>query len=306
MVDRSRGGDVQAAILGAAQNLKCICARDRSRVITTADKGNQPYVTLEHHRFRSLRNAEQAEARGEFTFVHHAIADQVWVFGVMNDHRIEIAGVGQRAPHDLCVGYAFRTVGEGDRACRLEQADLRHFLALELFRDGRHRMHMHYGVVACAAQDVVDRRGIVDGGRRVGLANDGGDAAGSRGLARGGEGFAVGLAGLADEGAHVDEPRSHQFSPAVDHIGAFRHACGADPFLGLADGAFCHQQVADNIEVARRIDDPGIGEQDRAAVGQHHVTRSVNSATALQAPPCARRRPSRPVRGSAIAGRQRR
>jgi hypothetical protein len=38
-----------------------------------------------------------------------------------------------------------------------------------------------------------------------------------------------------------------------------RYAGGADPFLGLTDGTFGNQEIADNIEVARRIDDPGIG-----------------------------------------------
>ena len=34
---------------------------------------------------------EQAEARGEFAFVHHAVADQVGILGVMDDQRVEIA-----------------------------------------------------------------------------------------------------------------------------------------------------------------------------------------------------------------------
>ena len=133
VIDRSRGGDVQAGIFGTAQNLKRIRARDRRRVITPADQGNEADVALEHHRFRRFRNAEQAEAGGEFAFIHHAIADQIWVLGVMNDHRIEIAGVSQHAPHHLRIGDAFCAVGEGDRACRLEQADFRHLLAFEPF-----------------------------------------------------------------------------------------------------------------------------------------------------------------------------
>ena len=125
---------------------------------------------------------------------------------------------------------------------------------------------MHDGVVARAAKDEIDGCGIVDCGRRVGLANDGGHSAGGGRLARGGEGFATGFAGFTDEGAHVDQPGRHKFSPAVDHISAFGHAGGADPFLGLTNCAFRDQQIADDVEVARRIDDPGIGEQDRAAV----------------------------------------
>ena len=125
-------------------------------------------------------------------------------------------------------------------------------------------------VIACAAQDEVDGCRIVDGRRRIGLADDGGDTAGGGGLAGGGERFAIGLARLADEGAHVDQAGRDQLAAAIDHIGAFRHAGSADAFLGLADDAVGDQQVADDVEIARRIDDPGIGEQDRAAVGQHH------------------------------------
>ena len=103
----------------------------------------------------------------------------------------------------------------------------------------------------------------------VGLADDGGDAAGGRGLAGGGEGLAMLGAGLADEGAHVDQAGRDDLAAAVDDLGALGHAGRADAALGLADHAFGDQEVAGKIEIARRIDDPGVGEQDRAAVGQH-------------------------------------
>ena len=48
--------------------------------------------------------------------------------------------------------------------------------------------------------------------------------------------------------------------------GAFRHAGRVDAALGIADHAVGDQQVAGEVEIARRIDDPGVGEQDRAAV----------------------------------------
>ncbi len=79
---------------------------------------------------------------------------------------------------------------------------------------------------------------------------------------------------LADEGAHVDQAGRDQLAAAVDDLGAFRHAGGADAVLGLADDAVGDQQVAGKIEVARRIDDPRVGEQDRAALGEHRSTLS--------------------------------
>src|SRR5262245_9268410 len=85
-----------------------------------------------------------------------------------------------------------------------------------------------------------------------------------------GERFTVGLARLADEGAHINQTGGDKLAATVDDVGAFGHAGCADAFLGLAYHAFGDQQIADNIEIARRIDDPGIGEQDRAAIGQYH------------------------------------
>ena len=55
-------------------------------------------------------------------------------------------------------------------------------------------------------------------------------------------------------------PGATTLSPAVDDLGAFRHAGGADAaVLASRMYAFGDQEIADNIEVARRIDDPGIG-----------------------------------------------
>ena len=77
-------------------------------------------VALEHHGLGRLGNADQAEARGVFAFVHHAFADELRVLGVMHDEGVEIPGVGERAPHHLRVGHARDAVGEGDRARGLE------------------------------------------------------------------------------------------------------------------------------------------------------------------------------------------
>ncbi len=90
-------------------------------------------------------------------------------------------------------------------------------------------------------------------------------------LARRSKRLAMAGAGLADEGAHVDEAGRDQLAAAVDHVGAFRHAGGADALLGFADHAIGDQQIAGYVEIARRIDDAGIGEQNRAAVGEHYV-----------------------------------
>ena len=125
---------------------------------------------------------------------------------------------------------------------------------------------MHDRGVARAAQHEIDDRRIVDHRIGVGLAHDGGDAAGRRRLARRRKRLAIFGAGLADEGAHVDQAGRDHAAVAIDDLGALGHAGRMDAALGLADHAVGDQQVAGKIEIARRIDDPGVGEQDRAAV----------------------------------------
>ena len=240
----------------------------------------------------------------ELAFVHHAFADEVGVFGVVHDQRVEIPGIGQRAAHHLRVGDALVAIGEGYRACGLQQADLGHLLAAHALCQRRHRMDVDDRGVAGAAQHEVHRRRIVDDRRSIRLADDGGDAAGRRRLACGGKGFAVAGAGLADKGAHVDQPGGDDLAGAIDDVGAFGHAGRTDAAPGIADHAVGDQDVAGAVEIPRGIDDAGVGEQDRAAVGQHDLTRSAGCGRALPAPPSAPPLPFPPVPGSATARRR--
>ena len=58
------------------------------------------------------------------------------------------------------------------------------------------------------------------------------------------------------------------------------------PRLAVADHAVGDQHVAGAVEIARRIDDAGVGEQDRAAIGQHDHAfgrlRASASSTAIR------------------------
>ena len=165
---------------------------------------DEAQVALEHDGLGRLRHADQAEPGGELALVHHALADEVGVLGVVGDQRIEIARIGERAAHHPRIGDALCAVGEGDRAGGLEQADLGHLLALQALGQRRHRMHAHDRGVAGAALHEVDHGRVVDRRVGVGLADDGGDAARRRRMACRGERLAVLGPRLADEGAHVD------------------------------------------------------------------------------------------------------
>ena len=101
-------------------------------------------------------------------------------------------------------------------------------------------------------------------------------------------------------------PGRHDLAGAIDDVRAFGHAGGADAALGVADHAVGDQHVAGAVEIARRIDDAGVGKQDGAAVGQHDLTRLAGCGRALPAPPSAPPLPFLPVPGSATARRRRR
>src|SRR6185369_11670870 len=106
------------------------------------------------NRFGSLGNSEQTKPSGEFAFIHHSVADQIWIFNVMDDRSVEVAGVGQGPAHDLCVSDALGAVCKCDGSGRLEEADLRHFLSFETFGDRGHGMNMDDAGIACAPKDV--------------------------------------------------------------------------------------------------------------------------------------------------------
>ena len=129
--------------------------------------------------------------------------------------------------------------------------------------------------VAGAPQHEVHHRRLVDRRIGIGLAHDGGDAAGRGRLARGREGLAIFRTGFADERTQVDQSRRDDLVAAVDDLGAFRHAGRADPTLAVADEAVGDQQITDEIEVARRIDDPCVGEQDGTTIREHSVRSRV-------------------------------
>jgi hypothetical protein len=80
--------------------------------------------------------------------------------------------------------------------------------------------------------------------------------------------------GLADERAHVDQAGRDDLSGTVDDVGAFGHAGGADAAPRVANNPIGDQYVARAVEVACRINDAGVGEQDGAATVQHDVTLS--------------------------------
>src|SRR5271155_5776634 len=94
-------------------------------------------------------------------------------------------------------------------------------------------------------------------------------------------------AGFADKGAHVDQPGGDDLAGAIDDVGALGHAGRTDAAPGIADHAVGDQNIAGHVEIARGIDQAGVGKQDRAAIGQHDLyafgrLRASASSTAMR------------------------
>jgi hypothetical protein len=180
----------------------------------------------------------------------------------MHDEGAQITGVQQHVAHDAGVGHARLAVAEGDGASPLQQADLRHLVALQALGHGRHDVDVHERVVARAALDEVDQRHLVDDGLGIGHHHHGGHAAGRRGLTGGLERLAVLLTGLAGEDLHVDETGAKHVAPAVDDAGSLgRGAAQVRPEVG--DQAVAHQGAAGLVASGRRVDQASVEERDR-------------------------------------------
>ena len=176
---------------------------------------------------------------------------------------------------------------EGDRAGRLEQADLGHLLALEALGE-RAPSDAHATIAVSRARR--STKSTIAGSSITG------SVSGWQTMVVTPPAAAAWLAeasvsrcsapGSPMKARMSTRPGATTLAVAVDDLGAFRHAGRADAALGLADHAVGDQQVAGEIEVARRIDDARVGEQDRAAVGQHAQAfgklRDSASSTAMR------------------------
>ena len=129
MVDRGRRGDLEPCSLARRSTSSASAQVKDAAGDSGLGERDEAHVALEHDGLGRRRHAGEAEPGGEFALVHHAFADDIGVFGVVHDERVEIARIGQRAAHHLRIGDALRAVGESDGAGRLEQADLGHLLA---------------------------------------------------------------------------------------------------------------------------------------------------------------------------------
>src|SRR5690606_11021895 len=87
--------------------------------------------------------------------------------------------------------------------------------------------------------------------------------AGRRGLGRGGDGFPVFVARLANEDTRIDQPRQSREAAPVDSLATGGHSLVARIGSGGDYAPVLDQYRADLVEASRRIDDPDILDAQR-------------------------------------------
>ncbi len=63
-------------------------------MVAPVGQRDEPHVALQHHGFGGVGDAGETQPRCELAFVHDAFADEIGVFGVVHDQRVEIARIG--------------------------------------------------------------------------------------------------------------------------------------------------------------------------------------------------------------------
>ncbi len=220
--------------------------------------------------------------------------------------RVEGADVAERPAHDLGVGHRLQPVGEGERPALGQQAHLHEIAAFQPLGHRGIAIDLGQARLPGAPRDEFDRGDIVDDRVGVGEAHHAGDSARGRGTGTAGDGLHMLLAGLAQLHAHVHEPRRQAMARALHHLGLVRQAFAIDPGADLDDAPVDGEEAARLVAAGRRIDQPGIHQDQRAPNARHRRSHCCGACgSADPGRPCARPRPSPPARGSGC-GRYRR
>ncbi len=133
-------------------------------MVARAREADETQVAFERDRLGLAGNAGQPEPACAQALGHHALAAERPVLADGRDERVEVARVGHGAAHGQRLRDRMGPVAEGDRAGFGEEADLRDLMPREPLGQRGRGVDANLRVVARAAQDEVDDRGIVDAG----------------------------------------------------------------------------------------------------------------------------------------------
>ena len=246
--------------LGGSQKLNRGGAGDLGGVVFDTRETGQLQIARQRNGLGFARLATQAQDGGKQPLVHHAVAGEIGIAQVMHKGHAVVGGIAHGGAQQAGRLDGMAAIGEADDAGFAKQAKFGHLLAAETLGDGPSRQDIDLGRCLGAANEEIDQGAVIDHRGGVGHHDEAGDAAGSGGFAGRGQGFAIFLAGLAGEDAHIDQARRQRQAAGIDDLDMVGHADGlADGNLG--DDAVLDQHGAGMIGAGGRIQDAGVFNQ---------------------------------------------
>jgi len=225
---------------------------------------------------------------------------------VVHDQGVEIPGISQRPPHHLRIGDAPVAIGESHRARGFQQPDLGHLLAAHALGQCRHRIDIDDGGFAAGTAQARNRpspncrmTGEVSGWQTMVVIAAGRSPPGWRK-----QRFRGGWRQARRQGTHVDQAGCDDLAGAIDDVGCLRARRRRRCHAGSRGSCRRRSDVADAVEIARGIDQAGVGD---AGSGGDRLTSFYAfgrvAGERLKQPPSARHSHFQPAPGSAIARR---
>ena len=142
----------------------------------------------------------------------------------------------------------------------------REFLARDVFRDGAGDEDVHDAMLGGAFVDKRDGPGVVNRGRRVGHADDRGEAAARGGGSAGGDVFLRRLAGFAQVHVQVNQAGTNNFPFRIKSFDFFGRLAGG-AFADGGDFPVEDEQISNGIEVIGGVYDSPAGQKQRVHAG---------------------------------------
>ena len=228
-------------------------------MIAAAGRGQKRQIAPDDDVLGRRWPAGQPQPGRPLPLVHHAAGREVHVLGVLDDGDVVVARVLERPAHQLGIGHRQAVVGDRDHAGIYHVADLGHLGALLAPADGADRPDAGVAVALRLVQHVLGHRAVVVDRIGVGHRRHRGEAAGRSGTGAAFYRLLVLLARLAQVDVHVDQPRSHHQTLGVDDLGATPRT---QALTQPDDLAVLDQDIADRVEILRRIDDPAAADEE--------------------------------------------
>jgi hypothetical protein len=227
-------------------------------VVSGSDIFVEPDVSFDDDFFGHPWPADESEACSDGAVVHGGVDGEFWLLAVLHEGEVGLCAGLEDLLHDLRVFDDIAVIGDGDGSGLFAEVDLGDLLPGAGFgRSGDWEDAAVGGSLGLEADPFHQFRGV-EGGRGVGHAADGCEAAGDGGAGAGGDVLFGGLAGLAEVDMGVDETWGGDEVCGVDDVG-----CGrlGEVLSDFGDSCVGDGDVCGLVEAEGGVDDAGVSDQ---------------------------------------------